>query len=565
MPANHTDVVHRVDGRLGGRAEPMRVIDLYSGVGGWTLGLRMAGFQVVRSYEWWAQANRTYETNFASAPLEADIRSLPLDAFPKDVDVIVGSPPCTQFSFANRGGNGDIADGLKDIHKFLEVVEYVRPKHWVMENVPRVAGILERELSIGGSLERFSDLVEVITVEDMSEFGLPQRRRRMIAGSFPFGGLEKYRGRVQPPTLGQVISNLGSDPVVDPIYGLELEPAQLRDHVAETALDEEEVRLNRDAKQYHHYCNIMTFPDPLDRPARTVTALCTRVSRESIVVEPERGQLRRLTLRERATLQGFPITFQFDGDSYSDKLKQVGNAIPPLFVYYVAQSIRGRSADDLPEATDIPYRHPLPAELPPEIEPKPPRGHYPETRRFRTVIPGLRFGSGVRFDFANEFEGDEVSWRVTFFYGTSKHIHRITPQPTFLERVAGWSSSAAVLEQLTEGARRIEEEFGDLTAERLQEVWSRRKHGVHPHRFADRLGELADELHDQIPSADRGRIEETTLGWLRSQRPESRTYLNNSSKMRKIASRVFVGLLVGAWLNSGAALTIEEPELASAG
>lgn len=565
MPANHTDVIHGLDGRRGGRAEPMRVIDLYSGVGGWTLGLRMAGFQVVRSYEWWTQANRTYETNFASAPVEADIRSLPLDAFPKDVDVIVGSPPCTQFSFANRGGNGDIADGLKDIHKFLEVVEYVRPKHWVMENVPRVAGILERELSIGGSLERFSDLVEVITVEDMSAFGLPQRRRRMIAGSFPFGVLEKYRGRVQPPTLGQVISNLGSDPVVDPIYGLELELAQLRDHIAETPLDEEEARLNRDAKQYHHYCNIMTFPDPLDRPARTVTALCTRVSRESIVVEPERGQLRRLTLRERATLQGFPITFQLNGDSYSNKLKQVGNAIPPLFVYYVAQSIRGTAADDVPEPTRIAYKQPLPAELPPEIKPKPPRGTYPETRRFRTVIPGLRFGSGVRFDFANEFEGDEVSWGITFFYGTSKDIHRVTPQPAFLELVAGRPSSAAVLEQLTEGASQIKEEFGDVTAERLQEVWSRRGGGVHPHRFADRLGELVDELHDRIPPADRGRIEEATLGWLCTQRPESRAYLNNSSKMRKIASRVFVGLLVGAWLNSGAALTIEEPALASAG
>src|SRR3546814_4586174 len=72
----------------------------------------------------------------------------------------------------------------------------------------------------------------------------------------------------------------------------------------------------------------MPFPDPLDRTVRTITATCTRVSRESIIIEQPntRDSFRRLSIRERATLQGFPITFQFYGASHGQKLRMVGNA-----------------------------------------------------------------------------------------------------------------------------------------------------------------------------------------------------------------------------------------------
>ena len=57
-----------------------------------------------------------------------DIRKLELKQLPnpEEVDFVVGSPPCTQFSYSNRGGSGDISDGLVDIFKFLEVVEYLK-------------------------------------------------------------------------------------------------------------------------------------------------------------------------------------------------------------------------------------------------------------------------------------------------------------------------------------------------------------------------------------------------------------------------------------------------------
>jgi hypothetical protein len=146
----------------------LKAIDLYSGVGGWSLGLTLAGIDVVASYEWWAPANATNGANNRHQTHELDIRSLELERLPANIDIVVGSPPCTQFSFSNRGGKGDMEDGLKDVEKFLEVVAHIRPKSWAMENVPRVAKILQTAFEPGAIFARFRQLDPTILVVDMS-------------------------------------------------------------------------------------------------------------------------------------------------------------------------------------------------------------------------------------------------------------------------------------------------------------------------------------------------------------------------------------------------------------
>src|SRR6267142_5287628 len=206
-------------------------IDLYSGIGGWTLGLKLAGINVESSFEWWKDANRTHGVNFGTNHKEINIRELELDKLPSPgkIDYVVGSPPCTQFSFANRGGKGDLADGLVDIKKFLEIVEYLNPKYWAMENVPRVAGILKKEISDYGSLYKFRHLFEggKIEVYNASDFGVPQSRKRMIAGRFPFELFESYRQVTPRLTLGSVLNSLNQNLIVDPVYGIELTREEL--------------------------------------------------------------------------------------------------------------------------------------------------------------------------------------------------------------------------------------------------------------------------------------------------------------------------------------------------
>src|SRR5579862_4385372 len=222
----------------------MRGIDLYSGIGGWTLGFRAAGAAMLGSYEIWPLANATHGLNAGTVPPNRDIRALELSELPApgSLDFVVGSPPCTQFSFANRGGNGDLADGLVDIRKFLEIVRFLKPRYWAMENVPRVAGILEAQLGLGGDLEEFAELVRCILVVDASEFGLPQARKRMIAGDFDAELFLSYRPRCKAKTLGEVVRSLTLHPIIDPNWGFSVDRTKLTDHQFEAPLGRDEER-----------------------------------------------------------------------------------------------------------------------------------------------------------------------------------------------------------------------------------------------------------------------------------------------------------------------------------
>ena len=84
----------------------------------------------------------------------------------------------------------------------------------------------------------------------------------------------------------------------------------------------------------------MSFPDDINQPARTIMATCTRTSREGIIVK-DKDSFRRLSLREKASVQGFPINFNFYADSHSAKTKMIGNAIPPPFTYALAAAMKG--------------------------------------------------------------------------------------------------------------------------------------------------------------------------------------------------------------------------------
>lgn len=483
----------------------MNAIDLFSGIGGWTLGLKLAGIDVLASYDWWSPANETHGRNFGKTLPNVDIRQMDISCLPQpcEVDFVVGSPPCTQFSFSNRGGNGDLEDGLVDIRRMLQIIEYLKPRYWVMENVPRVSQILKKELAPQGSLEHFASLVTVNEVFNMEEFGLPQARSRMVAGHFPVHLLKSYRGTFGSTTLAQVVDALRQDEVIDPLYGYRLSQIDLTDHVLEVPLNEEETRMNRESKSYHPVYNRMTFPDSLDRPARTITATCTRVSRESIVIhDPKLNGFRRLTLRERALLQGFPITYQFFGRNYSDRLKMIGNAVPPFFTYQLAMALRDTPRGQLIHPRAAKYQHVCMAGLSNSLQPDLHAPKYGRNRRFRSAVPGLRFGSGVRFELANSFSREEVYWAVDLYYGTSKAIIRANLEQHRIERAL----KEYVLEGLLDTARSCMSRVLAFTSQcgpsELQDRWTKRTDGVGPFQLVDLIGAAVREFRASFSEED---------------------------------------------------------------
>src|SRR3546814_2779649 len=117
-----------------------------------------------------------------------------------------------------------------------------------MENVPRVAKIIEAELKEGGALEEFNHLGCVTHIIDMADYGLPQRRRRCIAGNFESRLLESYQANARPRLLGDVIRAMKNDIVVDPNFGLAIPREDLNDHDEQEVQNSEEARIKRSHK-----------------------------------------------------------------------------------------------------------------------------------------------------------------------------------------------------------------------------------------------------------------------------------------------------------------------------
>jgi DNA (cytosine-5)-methyltransferase 1 len=510
----------------------------------------MAGIKVVASYEWSPAANQTNFRNNHHPVNTVDIRGLSLDQLPPDIDVVVGSPPCTQFSFANRGGSGDIADGLVDIIKFLTIVDYLKPRHWVMENVPRVAKIIEQEVRPRGKLRRFAHLLTSVHVVNMEAFGLPQRRRRCLAGNLDFALLQSYEKLATSRTLGDIVKAFAAKRLHDPIYGHSLKKASLRGHVLEDFLNEEEVRINKASKLNHPIYNRMPFPDSLARSARTITATSTRVSRESVVIrDPQTpSRFRRLTVRESASLQGFPITFQFFGKSYHNCVEMVGNAFPPLMAFYIAQAFGGVPRDRVVTLAKASTAFRPPAEQPVDLKPQTCGKRFSETRSFRFAIPELRLKSGVRFELTNSPSIDLPRWKIAFYFGSSKSIqtlelnHRLYSE---LVRTLPNDIALSISRELEVLCRVVR----DADIPRMQQVWSHAGVGItHPFDLLDRLSFIGKSVMGalKLRQADAEASIEAALEYAYGR---DVTKIPGVDKLRRFAPLILSGFLVGSVAN----------------
>jgi DNA (cytosine-5)-methyltransferase 1 len=312
--------------------------------------------------------------------------------------------------------------------------------------------------------------------------------------------------------------------------------------------------MNREAKAYHPVYNNMAFPDHLDTPARTVTATCTRVSRESVVIEDprSRGQFRRLTIRERASLQGFPITYQFFAKSFAEKAKMIGNAIPPTFTYLLAQAARGTLAEDFTDYTTAGKALKLPDRVAPVTPPDKEGRSYPMTRSFRAALPNLRFKSGMRFDLSNEVTGPSVAWRVRFFFGPSKDIREIDLDGSVTSDLMKSVAMAELLRALSPVFHNVESKLLKTTPQLLQQAWAHKLLGVGPFDITDHLGELADIVHSRISetfdSGERPALEDFIIAAAEMAAEDRR--LVSASKLRKYATWILAGIIVGDWFNS---------------
>jgi len=292
----------------------MITVDLFSGCGGLSLGLKNAGFDVVAAYENWSAAVNVYRQNFDHPVFEFDLSDV--DAAVNHIvqfnpEIVVGGPPCQDFSSAGkRNENGTRGDLTLS---YARIITGVMPRWFLMENVERInkteifveAKRLLREAGYG-----FTEMVL-----DASKCGVPQKRKRM----FLIGQLEATDDFLRDQLLRGVSNN----------------SMTIREYMG-NQLDVE--------NYYRHarsYARRGVFS--IDEPSPTIRGVNRPIPPGYVSHSGDSTMnlenVRPLTSLERSYIQTFPKSFQWGGLSKTTLEQIIGNAVPVNLASYVGNCI----------------------------------------------------------------------------------------------------------------------------------------------------------------------------------------------------------------------------------
>lgn len=343
-----------------GKNRKYTFIDLFAGCGGLSLGFEMAGFKSILAIDNWQDALTTYAYNRKGAKtLCGDLATLNSYNIKEeysisDVDIIVGGPPCQGFSVA---GKRIIEDERNKLYKaFVEFVDCFHPKAFVMENVPNILSIgngMVKE-SIISDFERLGYRVSV-QVLIASDYGVPQNRRRAIFVGMLDGKEFVFPAPTikQPVTSKEAISDLPEEGIEDggnyPLPPL-TEYQKLMRQGCEKLYNHEITIHNDRTKEIIAMVpdggNYKDLPKEL-QGTRKVHIAWTRLNSKRPSITIDTGHFHHFhyeynrvpSARESARFQSFPDSFIFIGNKTS-KLKQIGNAVPPLMAAVIANELK---------------------------------------------------------------------------------------------------------------------------------------------------------------------------------------------------------------------------------
>ncbi len=290
----------------------MRVVDLFAGCGGLSLGFQNAGFEIVAAYEFWNAAYECYGQNFNHPVYKTDLSNVDdaivqVKAF--SPNIIIGGPPCQDFSHAGKRIESSRASLTE---AFATIVTTISPKYFVMENVDRA----QKSNAFKSAQSMFKSAGYGLTqiILDACRCGVPQKRKRF----FCIGALNKPDDFMKEIILKKISQK----------------EMTLQDYFGNTL----------DFKYYYrhprNYNRRAVFS--IDEPAPTIRGVNRPVPKgypgHPNDACPISTEVRALTTLERSLIQTFPANFKWSGTK-TDMEQMIGNAVPVKLAEYVAKSL----------------------------------------------------------------------------------------------------------------------------------------------------------------------------------------------------------------------------------
>lgn len=299
----------------------MKVVSLFSGAGGLDLGFVKAGHTILWANDLYEDAVETYRKNIGDHIVCEDISKVSTSDIP-DCDIVIGGFPCQGFSVANTKRHEQ--DERNVLYKqLIRVISDKRPKFFLAENVKGILSLGKGKVfqMILNDFENLGYKVKY-KVLNAADFGVPQTRMRVII----IGVRNDIDFEYQYP-----IPTHSSDDS----SGLKkwVSVSDALDGIPDP--DSENDLPNHDYSKYKLEFNGYIGHRKLDpdQPAPTVTARGD--SKGGVVILPHPNATRRMSCRETATIQSFPLDYEFAGNR-SSVYRQIGNAVPVLLAYAVA-------------------------------------------------------------------------------------------------------------------------------------------------------------------------------------------------------------------------------------
>lgn len=289
----------------------MRVVDLFAGCGGLSKGFEQAGFELTLAVEHWAPAREVYEANFDHVVRDLDLARVS-DATrlirPERPDLIMGGPPCQEFSAA--GGRVE-SDRAELTLKFSRIISAVRPRWFMLENVPGAQNSVAWQAGRAVLEKAGYGITECVL--NAAYFGVPQNRKRFFAIG--------CQGE-EHDFLFDEIQMDSSDA-----------PLSVRDFVGD------EFGIDFYYRHPRNWGRQGVFS--LDEPSPTIRSTNRPVPPGYTPHPNDAGpsnEARPLSSWERARIQTFPENFRFSGTMTSQNT-MIANAVPSILAEHVASAI----------------------------------------------------------------------------------------------------------------------------------------------------------------------------------------------------------------------------------
>jgi len=325
-------------------------IDLFSGCGGLSEGLRKAGFNVIAAFDNDLDSIETYKLNHPDTVVYSqDIREVDTDDVKKllngrTIHLLAGCPPCQGFSSLRRlnrkRSKKDKRNGL--ILEYLRFVKDLKPLTIMMENVP---GLINYHLfkTVFKELDKlgYKPKVKIVKIQ---EYGVPQRRKRLVLVGSLLEDLEIAKPTLEKVSVKDVIGHLGKvSESKDPVHRI------VASHTPEVMQRIMATPKNggsrKDVAHFKLSCHKkkgVGFNDIYGRLrwndySSTITGGCLNPSKGRFLHPDEN---RAITAREAALLQTFPEDYKFPEKISKTSISLlIGNALPPKFSYIQSANI----------------------------------------------------------------------------------------------------------------------------------------------------------------------------------------------------------------------------------